>query len=119
MPGGVRPEAVSVSIRQSADGSEVRDVRGWQRLERFEAATAYPTFGSAAEALGLHVTTLQYHINRLERELGSELLVRAQRGQPMMLTAFGTTVASAIAQARAGESHSARLAGQLEELASV
>jgi hypothetical protein len=76
------------------------DICGWQRLQRFEAAIAYPTMGAAAVALGLHKVTLIIYINRLERDLGGKLLVRAQRGHPMTLTTFGAEVASAIARAR-------------------
>ncbi len=83
--------------------SALPDICGWQRLQRFAAATAYPTVTAAAYALGLHPVTLTCHINRLERDLGRQLLVRAQRGHPMKLTAFGAKVVRAIDLANGAE----------------
>ncbi len=71
---------------------------GWQRLQRFAAAAIYPGIRAAAEGLGLSRETLIIQINRLERDLGGQLLVRAKRGQPMTLTAFGAEVVSAVAR---------------------
>jgi hypothetical protein len=68
----------------------LRDLRGWQRLQRFQAATAYPTMAAAAEALDLHIATLMYQINRLERDFGSRLFIRARRGHPMTPTPFAS-----------------------------
>jgi TniQ/Bacterial regulatory helix-turn-helix protein, lysR family len=70
----------------------------WQRLQRFAAAAPYPGMSAAAAGLGLNPATLITQINRLERDLGGQLLVRARRGQAMTLTPFGAEVASAVAR---------------------
>jgi transposase-like protein len=72
---------------------------GWQRLQRFAATAAYVTMGAAAVARGVDPGAFTSQIKRLERDLGSQLLIRAQRGQPMMLTVFGAEVKNAIASA--------------------
>lgn len=78
------------------------DICGWRRLQRFAATTAYPTIRAAAYALGLHPGTLSGYINRLERDLGGQLLVRARQSQPMKLTAFGAEIVIAIDLATSG-----------------
>ncbi|MFD7552890.1 TniQ family protein [Streptomyces sp. NPDC059816] len=70
----------------------------WDRLERFIAALSHDTMRQAARALGIGQSTLVTQINRLERDLGQPLIERAQRGQPMRPTAFGTKI---VAVARA------------------
>ncbi|MFF7192517.1 TniQ family protein [Streptomyces sp. NPDC008079] len=72
----------------------------WQRVERFLAASAYPTICEAARALGINQPTLAVQINRLERDLGQPLFERAQRGRAMKLTAFGKKVAAAVSDVR-------------------
>ncbi|WP_225448520.1 LysR family transcriptional regulator [Streptacidiphilus sp. P02-A3a] len=67
-----------------------------ERLNRFAAASAYPSLGAAAAGLGLNTFTLVAQINRIERELGGPLLVRAERGRPMALTTLGKRVLRAI-----------------------
>ncbi|MEV5400760.1 LysR family transcriptional regulator [Streptomyces cellulosae] len=67
-----------------------------ERLSRFAAASAYPSLGAAASGLGLNTFTLVAQINRIERELGGPLLVRAERGGPMTLTPLGKKVLKAI-----------------------
>lgn len=67
----------------------------WQRVERFLAASAYPTICEAARALGINQPTLVIQINRLEKDLGQPLLERAERGRAMKLTVFGKKVAAA------------------------
>lgn len=52
-----------------------------ERLSRFAAASAFPSLGAAASGLGLNTFTLVAQINRIERELGGLLLVRAERGR--------------------------------------
>ncbi|PEG33267.1 hypothetical protein CQY20_31740 [Mycolicibacterium agri] len=71
-------------------------IGGWERLERFAAATRHPTLTIAAEKLGVHQFTLVNQINRIERELGATLLNRAERGRPMKLTAHGARVVATI-----------------------
>ncbi|MFD8706261.1 TniQ family protein [Kitasatospora sp. NPDC059648] len=67
-----------------------------ERLSRFAAASGYPSLGAAASGLGLNTFTLVAQINRIERELGGPLLVRAERGRPMTLTPLGKKVLGAI-----------------------
>ncbi|UQX10996.1 TniQ family protein [Candidatus Mycobacterium methanotrophicum] len=71
-------------------------IGGWERLQRFAAASPYPTMTIAAKELGVHQFTLVNQINRLERELDQKLLVRAERGRPMELTPFGSRVVGAV-----------------------
>ncbi|MGW6819649.1 helix-turn-helix domain-containing protein [Streptomyces sp. NPDC055005] len=67
-----------------------------ERLRRFAAASAYPSLGAAARGLGLNTFTLVAQINRIERELGGPLLVRAERGRSMSLTPLGRKILRAI-----------------------
>jgi hypothetical protein len=66
----------------------------WQRLECFAAAVRYPTLHEAARARGVTPAALIKQIQRLEKDLGQQLLERAERGHPMKLTPFGHKVAS-------------------------
>ncbi|WP_344036658.1 LysR family transcriptional regulator, partial [Mycolicibacterium alvei] len=78
-------------------------IGGWERLERFAAATRYSTLTIAAEKLGVGQAALVSQINRIEREVGARLLNRAERGRPMELTDVGVRVAASIrAWQRAG-----------------
>ncbi|MEV0028969.1 TniQ family protein [Nocardia sp. NPDC050793] len=71
-------------------------IGGWRRLERFAAASRYPTLTLAAKALGASESGLVTQITRLEQELGGKLFVRAERNRPMKITPFGTEVIAAI-----------------------
>lgn len=71
-------------------------IGGWERLQRFAAAARYPTLTVAADELGVHQFTLVNQINRIERELGMKLLIRAERGRPMELTEYGARVTAAV-----------------------
>ncbi|MEU0442375.1 LysR family transcriptional regulator [Streptomyces sp. NPDC006186] len=73
-----------------------------ERLRRFAAASAFPSLGAAASGLGLNTFTLVAQINRIERELGGLLLVRAERGRPMTLTPLGRRVLRAIRTSQDG-----------------
>lgn len=77
----------------------------WQRVERFLAASAYPTICEAARALGINQPTLVVQINRLERDLGQPLFERAERGKAMKLTAFGKKVAAAVSDVPGNTRH--------------
>jgi hypothetical protein len=68
----------------------------WPRLERFAAASSYPTMREAAQALDINQPTLVIQINRLERDLGKALFERAERGRAMKLTPFGEKVVAAV-----------------------
>jgi hypothetical protein len=71
-------------------------IGGRERLERFAEATRYRTLTVAAQELGIHQFTLVNQTNRVERELGIKLLVRAERGRPMRLTADGARVVATV-----------------------
>jgi len=73
---------------------------GWQRLHRFAVVAAHATIWAAEDALGLKQSVLTHQIKRLDRDLGGQLLIRARRGHPMKLTAFGAEVVSAIARVK-------------------
>ncbi|MEU2431402.1 TniQ family protein [Streptomyces sp. NPDC007861] len=73
-----------------------------ERLRRFAAASAFSSLGAAASGLGLNTFTLVAQINRIERELGGPLLVRAERGRPMTLTPLGRRVLRAIRTSQDG-----------------
>jgi transposase len=69
---------------------------GWERLQRFSAAIHYPTLDRAANDLGIHISPLTSQVRRIERDLRTTLVVRAERGRPMRLTADGARVAAAV-----------------------
>ena len=71
-------------------------VGGWERLQRFADAVRYLTLTIAAKELRVSQPALTNHIDRLERELGDKLLVRAERGHPMKLTPFGSQVVGVV-----------------------
>lgn len=71
-------------------------IGGWQRLQRFAAAARYPTLTLAAQELGLNQFGLVDQINRIERELGTKLFIRAERGRPMQLTDHGARVVATV-----------------------
>ncbi len=71
-------------------------IGGWERLQRFVEASKYPTLTIAANELGVHQFSLVNQINRIERELGKKLLVRAERGRPMRLNRDGAAVVRAV-----------------------
>lgn len=72
------------------------EIGGRDRLERFADASRYRTLTIAAKRLGVHQFTLVNQLNRIERELGTKLLIRAERGRPMKLTDDGNRVVAAI-----------------------
>ncbi len=75
-------------------------IGGRERLERFAAAARHPTLTVAAEALGVQQFTLVNQIRRVERELGTTLLIRAERGHPMQLTDDGARVVATVRACR-------------------
>lgn len=72
-------------------------VGGWERLQRFAEASRYRTLRAAAEDLGLNQFALIDQVNRIERDFGSPILVRANAGRPMRLTPVGFQVVAAVA----------------------
>lgn len=77
-------------------GPALAGIGGRERLERFAAATRYSTLTVAADKLGVHQFTLVNQINRIERELDTKLLIRAERGHPMKLTDDGARVLATV-----------------------
>ncbi len=71
-------------------------IGGWERLQRFADAANYPTLQIAAHQLGLNQFALVDQINRIERDLGGRVLIRAKSGQPMRLTPVGSHVIAAV-----------------------
>ncbi|WP_423488273.1 LysR family transcriptional regulator [Mycobacteroides sp. PCS013] len=95
--GGPSHSATLATQNVIADAPEVlkpalAGIGGSERLRRFEAAAQHPTLAVAARALGVNQFTLVNQINRIERELGTKLLDRAERGHPMKLTKDGAQV---------------------------
>jgi hypothetical protein len=74
----------------------------WQRLHRLAEATRHPTFRQAATALGVQVSALIDHVNRLEREFGEPLLERAGPRRTTRPTAFGRKVISTLRATKRG-----------------
>jgi transcriptional regulator with XRE-family HTH domain len=72
-------------------------VGGWERLQRFAEASRYRTLQAAAQDLGLNQFALVDQVNRIESDLGSPILVRANAGRPMQLTPVGFQVVAAVA----------------------
>jgi hypothetical protein len=62
---------------------------GKERLQRFAAIISYPTLNVAVRSLGLNQPTLSSQIQALERNVGGQLLIRADQGHPMHLTSLG------------------------------
>ncbi|MCI4674060.1 LysR family transcriptional regulator [Candidatus Mycolicibacterium alkanivorans] len=70
------------------------------RLQRFAAAADHNSLRTAARVLGTHSGRLCKQIDRLERDLGGQLLVRTPtRYQRMQLTPLGTEVRAAVRNA--------------------
>jgi hypothetical protein len=72
-------------VRRAVEGNR----SGWQRLRRFEQVTAFHSINTAAAAHGHHAQNLNLQIQRLETDLGAQLLVRGHRYQPIGPTPRG------------------------------
>ncbi|WP_410646992.1 LysR family transcriptional regulator [Amycolatopsis sp. cmx-4-54] len=68
----------------------------WTRLHRFAATADHPTLTTAASALDIDLSTLLRQINRLEHDLGGQLLTRAERNQPLQVTPIGRRIITAL-----------------------
>jgi Bacterial regulatory helix-turn-helix protein, lysR family len=76
------------------------DTVSWERLKRFAAAADHDSIRSAARTLGTHSSCLSKQIDRLERDLGGQLLIRTPtRYQRMQLTPLGTEITAAVRKA--------------------
>lgn len=69
---------------------------GLAQLRRFALAACFPTLTAAAAELGTSRGVLSGQIGNLERELGTQLLVRAHRHHPMRVTDAGNEVIKAL-----------------------
>lgn len=87
-PKGVDPRTYAAlpALLQNA----LRGHRSRERLQRFAEISSYPTLQAAALNLGLNQPTLSSQIRNLERKVGGQLLMRADRWQPMQLTTLGS-----------------------------
>ncbi|SKH67103.1 regulatory helix-turn-helix protein, lysR family [Mycobacteroides abscessus subsp. bolletii] len=99
--GGPSHQANLTTIAAAAQAPKLirpalREIGGWERLQRLADASEYRTLREAAENLGLSQSTLVNQINRLEHELGNRVLVRARPRSPMQLTRAGARVIVAI-----------------------
>jgi hypothetical protein len=63
------------TIRRVVEGPH----HGWLRLRRFQQIIAYPSLNTAAKGLGTHLATLLGQVQRLEADIGQQLL---NRGDP-------------------------------------
>lgn len=95
--GGPSHADALAASRQSAHAPELikpalQSAGGLQRLRRFAQLTAFRTVTGAAAELNTSEAVLSVQIGRLEREIGGQLLIRAQRGRPMELTDLGRQV---------------------------
>jgi hypothetical protein len=70
--------------------------RAWKRLHAFATLAQHPNYDAAATALGCHRTTLRDYVLRLEEELGTALIDRAQATRPLRLTKAGRNLLRAI-----------------------
>ncbi|MFF3860446.1 LysR family transcriptional regulator [Streptomyces sp. NPDC002209] len=75
----------------------------WQRIDRFLAASRFPTITAAAKGLDINISALTSQIKRLERDLQQPLLTRAGGGKAMQLTPFGKRVVAAAEEISAEE----------------
>lgn len=113
-PPGASSRRVALDTRTVADQAPailrpaLIGVGGWERLRRFADAAQYSTLTIAAGQLGLPPARLVTQLNRVERELGGKLLVRAERGRPMKLTPLGAKIVGAVKECGLRDSPRAR-----------
>jgi DNA-binding transcriptional LysR family regulator len=88
------------------------DTVSWERLQRFAAAADHHSIKSAARTLGTHSSCLSKQIDRIERDLGGQLLIRTPtQYQPMQLTPLGTEITAAVRKALKANGIDANSAG--------
>lgn len=98
---GSRSQLTGARQRATFDGPALlrrvlTDEHSLQRLERFRSIAEATTLTAAAEMTGISQGTMVTQLQRLERDLGTRLVIRAKRGQPMRLTRTGRQLAGAI-----------------------
>jgi transposase len=99
--GGPSHEDALAAPARAAEAPELikpalQSAGGLQRLRRFAQLAAFGTVTKAAAELKTSESVLSVQINRLEREIGGKLFVRAQTGRPMELTEVGRQVVAAV-----------------------
>lgn len=80
--------AIAPDIRSAVEGQ----LRGWQRLRRFQQVMGYPSLTSAGKDIDVHPGTLVHQLHRLERDVGGQLLHRATSATPMRPTDRGAAL---------------------------
>lgn len=80
--------AIAPDIRRAAEGQ----LRGWQRLRRFQQAMAHDSLTIASQHIDAHVSTLISQFRRLERDVGGQLYQRATVTNPMRPTERGAAL---------------------------
>jgi hypothetical protein len=91
------PRSVPRDLRAAVEGT----IGGWERLHRFRAAMAFPTFKAAAISMGADQSGLIHQFRRLEHDVGASLYVRAHAGRPMHPTRRGAALIKALDAAQA------------------
>ncbi|MFQ6268963.1 LysR family transcriptional regulator [Kutzneria viridogrisea] len=87
-------KSLSADIRRAVEGT----LHGWQRLQRFQTAMAFPTIEAAADHLGAHQAALVRQFQRLEQDIGTQLFRRTTPTQPMRPTRRGNALLRALDQ---------------------
>lgn len=70
-----------------------------QRAERFLVVACHDTMTAAAREIGVTLSILASQMKRIAGDAGGPLITRAQRGQPLELTALGAEVRGELARA--------------------
>jgi DNA-binding transcriptional ArsR family regulator len=81
-------------IRRAAGDSPA----GWQRLRRFQVATASPTIAAAAARLRICPSGLSHQFRRLERDIGGKLYQPATSRRPWRPTRRGAALLTFLAR---------------------
>jgi DNA-binding transcriptional LysR family regulator len=88
--------AVAAPVRLSVRRGDEAVVEDLDRLREFAVVSGYRTLKEAAEVLGTHHTALITRVERLRREIGHPLFIRATTTSPMKLPPIGEAVVAAI-----------------------
>jgi hypothetical protein len=78
-------KSLPADIRRAVEGT----LHGWQRLQRFHTAMAFPTIEAAASHLGAHQAALVRQFQQLEHDIGTRLFDRSTPTTPMRPTRRG------------------------------
>jgi DNA-binding transcriptional LysR family regulator len=91
--------SLPTDVRRAVEGQ----LRGWQRLRRFQQAVAYRSLTAASKDLHVDVSTFLLQVNRLEHDIGGRLFHRLTRTRPQRLTPRGARLLAALDDARVRE----------------